>query len=85
MAIGVLGVAGALVLGGVILYAVLATSLTRTVQSEALASVREVALLVSSGRIPNPVPASARRWCRCCRPTTGSSPVRSPPTGLRRS
>ena len=58
MTIGVLGVAGALVLGGVILYVVLATSLTRTVQSEALASAREVALLVSSGRIPDPVPAS---------------------------
>jgi signal transduction histidine kinase len=58
MTIGVLGVAGALVVGGVILYAVLATSLTRTVQSEALASAREVALLVDSGRIPDPVPAS---------------------------
>jgi signal transduction histidine kinase len=58
MTIGVLGVAAALVLGGVILYVVLATSLTRTVQSEALASAREVALLVSSGRIPDPVPAS---------------------------
>ncbi len=58
MAIGVLGVAGALVLGGVILYVVLATSLTRTVQSEALASANEVALLVTSGRIPDPVPAS---------------------------
>jgi signal transduction histidine kinase len=58
MTIGVLGVAVALVLGGVILYVVLATSLTRTVQSEALASAREVALLVTSGRIPDPVPAS---------------------------
>lgn len=58
MTIGVLGVAGALVLGGVILYAVLASSLTRTVQSAALASAQEVALLVSSGRIPDPVPAS---------------------------
>jgi signal transduction histidine kinase len=58
MTIGVLGVAGALVLGGVILYVVLATSLTRTVQSEALASAREVGLLVSSGRTPDPVPAS---------------------------
>ncbi len=58
MTIGVLGVAGALVLGGVILYLVLATSLTRTVQSEALASAREVGLLVGSGRTPDPVPAS---------------------------
>jgi signal transduction histidine kinase len=58
MAIGVLGVAGALVLGGVILYAVLASSLTRTVQSEALASAREIALLVNSGQTPDPVPGS---------------------------
>jgi hypothetical protein len=58
MTIGVLGVAGALVLGGIILYAVLGSSLTRTVQSEALSSAREVALLVGSGRIPDPVPAS---------------------------
>jgi signal transduction histidine kinase len=58
MTIGVLGVAGALVLGGVILYAVLASSLTRTVQSEALASAREIAVLVNSGQTPDPVPAS---------------------------
>jgi signal transduction histidine kinase len=58
MTVGVLGVAGALVLGGIILYAVLGSSLTRTVQSEALSSARDVALLVGSGRIPDPVPAS---------------------------
>ncbi len=58
MTIGVLGVAGALVLGGIILYAVLGSSLTRTVQSEALSSARDVALLVTSGRIPDPLPAS---------------------------
>ncbi|HEU5000251.1 MAG TPA: ATP-binding protein [Lapillicoccus sp.] len=58
MTIGVLGIAGALVLGGVILYVVLASALSRTVQAEALASAREVALLVDSGRTPDPVPAS---------------------------
>ncbi|HEU4330311.1 MAG TPA: hypothetical protein VFR40_04285, partial [Lapillicoccus sp.] len=58
MTIGVLGIAGALVLGGVILYVVLASALSRTVQSEAMASAREVALLVDSGRTPDPVPAS---------------------------
>ena len=58
MSIGVLGIAGALVVGGVILYAVLSSSLTRTVQSEALASAREVALLLDSGQVPDPVPAS---------------------------
>jgi signal transduction histidine kinase len=58
MSIGVLGIAGALVVGGVILYAVLSSSLTRTVQSEALASAKEVALLLDSGQVPDPVPAS---------------------------
>jgi signal transduction histidine kinase len=58
MTIGVLGIAGALVVGGVILYAVLASSLTRTVQAEALGSAREVALLLDSGQVPDPVPAS---------------------------
>lgn len=58
MTIGVLGVAGALLLGGVILYAVLASSLTRTVQGEATASARDVALLVNTGQTPDPVPAS---------------------------
>jgi signal transduction histidine kinase len=58
MTIGVLGIAGALVLGGVILYVVLASALSRTVQAEATASAREVALLVDSGRTPDPVPAS---------------------------
>ncbi|MEO7236483.1 MAG: ATP-binding protein [Lapillicoccus sp.] len=58
MSIGVLGIAGALVVGGVILYAVLSSSLTRTVQSAALSSAREVALLLDSGQVPDPVPAS---------------------------
>ncbi len=58
MTIGLLGVAGSLLLGGIVLYAVLASSLTRTVQSETLASAREVALLVDQGRTPDPVPAS---------------------------
>ena len=58
MTIGLLGVAGSLLLGGIVLYAVLASSLARTVQSETLASAREVALLVDQGRTPDPVPAS---------------------------
>ena len=58
MTIGLLGVAGSLLLGGIVLYAVLASSLPRTVQSETLASAREVALLVDQGRTPDPVPAS---------------------------
>ena len=58
MTIGVLGVAGALVLGGLLLYAVLTAALTRTVQASALSSAREVALLVETNRLPDPVPVS---------------------------
>ncbi len=58
MTVGVLGVAAALVLGGVLLYVVLTTSLTRAIQAEARASAREVALLVDAGRLPDPVPVS---------------------------
>ncbi len=58
MTIGVLGVAGALVLGGLVLYAVLTAALTRTVQASALSSAREVALLVETNRLPDPVPVS---------------------------
>ena len=58
MSIGVLGVAGALVLGGLLLYAVLTAALTRTVQASALSSAREVALLVETNRLPDPVPVS---------------------------
>ncbi len=58
MAIGLLGVAGALVIGGVALDAVLVTSLSRTVHSEVRASASEVAALVDAGRLPDPVPVA---------------------------
>ena len=58
MIIGLLGVAGALVIGGVALDAVLVTSLSRTVHGEVRASAREVAGLVDAGRLPEPVPVS---------------------------
>jgi signal transduction histidine kinase len=56
--IGIAGLAGALLIGGLLLYAVLAASLGRSVDSTARASAQQVALLVDSGRVPDPVPVS---------------------------
>jgi len=57
-AVAVLSVAVALLIGGLLLYVVLTTSLSRTIQAEALASAREVAALSDEGRLPDPVPVS---------------------------
>jgi len=57
-AVAVLSVAVALLIGGLLLYVVLTTSLSRTIQAEALASAREVATLSDEGRLPDPVPVS---------------------------
>jgi signal transduction histidine kinase len=58
MLIGLAGVAGALLIGGVLLYAVLTASLGRSIEGTARASAEQVALLVDSGRMPDPVPVS---------------------------
>ncbi|MEO7069801.1 MAG: HAMP domain-containing sensor histidine kinase [Nostocoides sp.] len=58
MVVGLLGVTGALVIGGVTLDAVLVTSLSRTVHGEVRASADEVAALVDAGRLPEPIPVS---------------------------
>jgi len=58
MTVGVLGVAAALLVGGLLLYVTLTSSLTRTSQAEALTSAKEVATLVDAGRLPDPVPVS---------------------------
>ena len=58
MAVGLVGVAGALVLGGLLLYAAVAVSLERATVSEARSSADEVAALVNQGRLPAPVPVS---------------------------
>ena len=58
MLIGLAGVAGALVIGGVVLYAVLTASLGRSIESTARSSAQQVAMLVDSGRMPEPVPVS---------------------------
>ena len=58
MVVGLVGVAGALVIGGVLMYAVLTGSLSRSVEGAARSSAEQVALLVSAGRVPDPVPVS---------------------------
>jgi signal transduction histidine kinase len=58
MLVGLVGVAGALVIGGVLLYVVLTGSLSRSVESAARSSAEQVALLVDAGRVPDPVPVS---------------------------
>ena len=57
--VAVLGVAVALLIGGVLLYVVLTTSLSRAIQADTLSSARAVAGLVDAGRLPDPVPVSA--------------------------
>ena len=56
--IGLAGLAGALLIGGLLLYAVLTASLGRSIEASARASAQQVALLVESGQIPDPVPVS---------------------------
>ncbi len=56
--VGLVGVAGALLIGGVLMYAVLTGSLTRSVEGAARSSAEQVALLVGAGRVPDPVPVS---------------------------
>ena len=58
MTIGLVGLVVALAAAGVLLYAVLSATLTRTIASEATAAAREVAALVDQGRLSDPVPVS---------------------------
>ena len=58
MAVGLLGVGAALLVGGALLYAVLTAGLERTVANEARASAQEVAAMAAQGRVPDPVPVS---------------------------
>jgi hypothetical protein len=58
MMIGLLGVAIALLLGGLAFYGALTCRSNRTVDNEALASARDVATLVNTDRLPDPVPVS---------------------------
>jgi signal transduction histidine kinase len=58
MAVGLVGVAAALVLGGLLLYAAVAVSLDRATVGEAKSSADDVARLVEQHRLPDPVPVS---------------------------
>jgi len=58
MAVGIAGVAGALLVGGLLLYAAMSAALDRATVREARASAVDVASLVDAGRLPDPVPAS---------------------------
>jgi signal transduction histidine kinase len=58
MVVGLAGVAGALLVGGIVLYAAMGAALDRATTAEARSSANDVAVLVDEGRLPEPVPAS---------------------------
>jgi len=58
MAVGATGVALALALGSLMLYAVLTLTVNRTVDDSAFASARAVAAMVDSNTVPDPLPVS---------------------------
>jgi signal transduction histidine kinase len=58
LALGVAGVAMALALGSLILYAVLTFTLSRNLDDNAFATARTVAAMVSEDAVPNPLPVS---------------------------
>ncbi|NYG06726.1 signal transduction histidine kinase [Phycicoccus badiiscoriae] len=58
MVVGLAGVAGALLVGGIALYAAMGAALDRATTAEAASSAHDVALLVDDGRLPEPVPVS---------------------------
>jgi signal transduction histidine kinase len=58
LALGVAGVAVALALGSVVLYAVLTFTVNRTVDDGAFATARAVAAMVDENTVPNPLPVS---------------------------
>ncbi|MBK8470451.1 MAG: HAMP domain-containing histidine kinase [Actinomycetales bacterium] len=58
MTIGVVGLTVALTAAGVLMYAVLSATLSRSLAAEARAAAVEVATLVDQNRLPDPVPVS---------------------------
>jgi signal transduction histidine kinase len=58
LALGVAGVAMALALGSLVLYAVLTITLNRALDDGALATARTVSAMVSHNAVPNPLPVS---------------------------
>ena len=59
MAVGVTGVALALALGSIALYAVLTLTVNRALDGSAFASARSVAAMVDNNTVPDPLPVSA--------------------------
>jgi signal transduction histidine kinase len=58
LAVGVTGVALALALGSLVLYAVLIVTVNRTLDDNAFASARAVGAMVSNNTVPDPLPVS---------------------------
>jgi hypothetical protein len=58
LAVGVAGVALALALGSVVLYAVLTVTLNRTVDDDAFATAQAIAAMVEADTVPDPLPVS---------------------------
>lgn len=58
MTVGLVGVAGALLAGGLTLYLVMTRALDRSVDGAARAAAQQVATMVAEGRLPDPVPAT---------------------------
>ena len=58
MAIGVTGLAIALLIGAMVLYGTLRISVTRALDDEARAAAGQVAAMVDSGTVPDPLPVS---------------------------
>lgn len=58
LAVGVTGVALALAIGSLVLYAVLTITVNRTLDDGAFASARAVAAMVSNNTVPDPLPVS---------------------------
>jgi signal transduction histidine kinase len=58
MAVGVAGVALALALGSLVLYAVLTFTVNRTVDDGAFASARAIVAMVDNNTVPDPLPVS---------------------------
>ncbi len=58
MAVGLAGVAAALLVSGLLLYAAMTATLTRSVVDDARSSANAVAALVNAGRLPDPLPLS---------------------------
>ncbi|MEI2766882.1 MAG: ATP-binding protein [Dermatophilaceae bacterium] len=56
LAVGVAGVAGALLVGWLLLYAVLSAALDRAIATEVRASAAQVAAFVEDDRVPDPLP-----------------------------